>query len=172
VVIACSTSACTSTLPRYPVGVGARSTGFYTDPARPELALLEYRIARYLAAKRRPYATICAVAMQFDRSTTRGDAVPLDAALEGRLLARFPELSPSTVCERHGLAYVDRRTQAPAAAFDVHELLCSGPSSCTAWGGYYALGEHGWGYYELRWRRDGWSIGPKDLGIVLTAPGT
>lgn len=166
--VAFSFSGCTTYLPRHPLGADALPTGFYGDPTRPALALLEYRIGKYLAEDRRPYQTICAVAMQFDRSNPASLPSPLDPSVERKLLARFPQLSPSGECKRDGLAYVDEATGTPAAVFDVHDLDCVNPANCSAWGGYYAYGVHGWGFYELKWHRSGWAIRAKDLGIVLT----
>jgi len=167
-VVAFSFSGCTTYLPRHPLGSDAIPTGFYDDQTRPALALLEYRIGKYLAEDRRPYQTFCAVAVQFDRSNPASTPSPLDPSIERKLLARFPELSPSAECKREGPAYVDETTGAPAAVFDVHELECANPTNCSAWGGYHASGLHGWSFYELKWRRSSWAIRPKDLGIVLT----
>jgi len=165
----CALAGCAGTLPRHSLGPGALLTGFYDDPEYPEYALLEYRIGKYLAAGQRPYKTICAVAVQFDRTNPNSVPLPLDPTVERKLLRRFSELSPSGECKREGLGYVNEATGGPAAVFDVHELECANPANCTAWGGYYASGSHGWGFYQLEWHRSGWNIRRKDLGIVLTS---
>jgi len=166
-----SLAACSSTLPRYPLTPGAEPTGFYKDAAHPELALLEYRIAKYLATRSRAYGTICAAAAQPDRMNPASQPVPLDPAIERKLLTRFPALAPLSRCTRENLGYSDEETGAAAAVFDVHELVCEGQGRCSAWGGYYANGPHGWSYYSLSWSNRGWRIKPKDLGIVLTGRG-
>lgn len=167
-----SLAACSSILPQYPLTPGADPTGFYKDPAHPEFALLEYRIAKYLAMSSRAYGTICAAAVQPDRSDPTSQPVALDATVERKLLARFPALAPLSRCRRESLGYSDNATGAAAAVFDVHELGCEEQGRCSAWGGYYANGPHGWSYYSVRWSENGWRIEPKDLGIVLTGRDT
>ena len=167
-LFALACAACTPSLPRYAVPEDAAATGFYEDQSRPDLALLEYRLARYFAWDERPYETVCAVAGKVDPSRQDSVAVPLDPAIERKLLRRFPMLTPSGGCKREGLSIINSDTGVEAALFDVHELECETAVRCSAWGGYYANGQHGWNWYWLDWNGREWKITPRDLGIVLT----
>lgn len=161
-------AACTSVLPRYGLPSGATPTGFYEDRSRPDLALLEYRIAAYFAQARRPYASVCVTAQRIAPSDPDSKIVPLDPAIERRLLARFPELTPSGSCKRVGRSIVDETTGERAALFDVHDLDCESQTRCTAWGGYYADGPHGWSWYSLDWNGSAWTIRRRELEITPT----
>ena len=48
-LLAIGCAACTPSLPRYAVPSDAAATGVYEDRQRPDLALLEYRLAKYFA---------------------------------------------------------------------------------------------------------------------------
>ena len=161
-------AACAPSLPRYAVPTGAAPTGFYEDQQRPELALLEFRLANYFARDDRPYETVCAVDGSQTRSNKQPEPVALDAEIERKLLRRFPTLTPAGGCKREGLSVKDSDTGVEAALFDVHELECESAVKCSAWGGYYANGQHGWKWYWLEWRGGEWKIRERDLGIVLT----
>ena len=156
-------AACTATLPRYAAGPGETATGFYEDPQRPELALLEYRLAEYFATELRRYGTVCAAAVDRQR-----EPAPLAPAVEARLLARFPGLSPLTRCVKDGIDVRDVQTGTAAAIFDVHELVCENPETCTAWAGYYANGPHGWRWFTLDFKNGSWRFARKEMDIVLT----
>ena len=158
---------CAQFLPRYAVPSGAHATGFYENIDRPDLALLEYRLAEYFDRSSPPYSSVCAVAARF-APEVESPPVPLDPQTESKLLRRFPLLRPASECERNGRAIVNRATGAPAALFDVHELECETPVRCSAWGGYYGAGQHGWNWYWLEWNGGQWTIRPRDLEIVLT----
>lgn len=160
--------ACSPYLSRYAVPAGAEPTDFYEDQSRPDLALLEYRIAKFFAAQSRPYTTACAVAVQIEPHDPDSEAIPLDQEIEARLLARFPDLKPANQCKREGLSILDRETGEPAALFDVHGLDCETQPDCSAWAGYYAYGTHGWSWYWVEWRDGMWTIRPRKSEIVLT----
>lgn len=161
-------AACAPALPRYTVPQNAVTTGFYEDRQRPDLALLEYRLAKYFAWDGRPYETVCAVGSGIDPHEPASLPAPLDPSIEHKLLRRFPALSPSENCEREGLSIKDSDTGVEAAIFDVHELECETPVRCSAWVGYYANGQHGWSWYWLDWNGRKWKISMRDLEIVLT----
>ena len=159
---------CAPSLSRYAVPTDAAPTGFYEDQQRPDLALLEFRLAKYFARDDRPYETVCAVDGSDVQSSQQDPPVQLDPATERKLMQRFPSLTPATGCKREGLSVKDRDTGVEAALFDVHELECESAVRCSAWGGYYANGEHGWSWYWLEWNGREWKIRPRDPGIVLT----
>ena len=167
-LLAILAGACTATLPRHAVPADAAPTGFYEDQQRPDLALLEFRLARYFALGDRPYETVCAGDGKF--SPHKPDALPkpLDPAVERKLLRRFPALTPLGGCKREGLSIIDTDTGVEAAVFDVHELECESAVRCSAWGGYYANGQHGWSWYWLDWNGSEWIISRRVMEIVLT----
>ena len=157
---------CNLALPRYEASSISRETGFYDDPDTPDLALLEYRLANYFARSERPYSTVCAAA---GRQTPGQQPKRLHPAVEERLLARFPDLSPLTECVVQPVGYRDADTGSAAAVFDVHDVACETPSRCTAWGGSLGNGPHGYSWFELRYRNGEWEIRRiDDLGIELT----
>lgn len=160
-------SSCTPYLPRYPLPPNASPTGFYEDPLRPDLALLEHTIAKYLADADHPYRVLCA-AGDDTRPADNEASRPVQPAVEVRLLARFPQLSPRADCRQDGLVYYHRTSGAEAAIFDVHDLECAKPTRCLAWGGYQASGPHGWMRYHVDFIRGAWRIRPKKSDIVLT----
>ena len=159
---------CAPSLPRYAVPEDAAPTGFYEDQQRPDLALLEFRLASYFARDDQPYETVCAVDGSDAQSSQQDPPVPLDPATERKLMRRFPSLTPASGCKREGLSVKDSETGVEAALFDVHELECESAVKCSAWGGYYANGQHGWSWYWLEWNGREWKIRPRDLGIELT----
>ena len=167
-LLAVGCAACTPSLPRYAVPSNAAATGFYEDRQRPDLALLEYRLAKYFAREERPYATVCAVDGRDSQTIQEKRIVPLDPAIERKLLRRFPMLTPSGGCKREGLSVKDSDTGVEAALFDVHELECESATRCSAWSGFYANGQHGWSWYWLDWNGREWKISKRDLGIELT----
>ena len=142
------------------------------DPARPELALLEYRLARHFASDKA--IITCAAVRRNDRDSyglAQSDKLsPLAPEVEAELLGRFAGLSPFARCRFDGAEVVDAQTGGPAIFFDYHELECEKPTLCAAWTGYYGgLKVNGWNYFELTFARGMWEIREKDLGIVLTA---
>ena len=161
-------AACAAHLPRYAVPEDAAPTGFYEDQSRPDLALLEYRLAKYFAQRDPPYRTVCAADGQFSPSREDSSPTPLDPAVERSLLRRFPSLTPLGGCKREGLSIIDSDTGVEAAVFDVHELECQSATRCSAWGGYYANGQHGWSWYWLDWNGREWKIIRREMEIVLT----
>lgn len=162
---------CAPWLPRYAPPAGTRETGFYADRNRPELALLEYRIADYLAHDSRTYATICAARTNMKPHDPASRPVALDADVETALRSRFPALSPLSQCERAGIGFKDRATGAPAAVFDAHDTVCQPNGTCVGWAGYVADGPHGWRYYAMEYRDGAWRIRPEKLDIILTGDG-
>ena len=168
VLIVTLCAACAPSLPRYSVPPDAAPTGFYEDQQRPDLALLEFRLASYFARDDRPYETVCAVDGSEMQSSQQQVPVALDADIERKLLRRFASLTPASGCKREGLSVMDSDTGVEAALFDVHDLECESAVKCSAWGGYYANGQHGWKWYWLEWRGGNWQIRERDLGIVLT----
>ena len=168
VLLVTSCAACAPFLPRYAVPQDAAPTGFYEDQQRPDLALLEFRLANYFARSEKPYETVCAVDGSEMQSSKQQEPVALDADVERKLMRRFPSLTPASGCKREGLSVKDRDTGVEAALFDVHELECESAVKCSAWGGYYANGPHGWSWYWLEWNGREWKIRPRDLGIELT----
>ena len=167
-LLAASCAACAPALPRYSVPQDAAATGFYENPQRPDLALLEYRIAKYFAWDERPYQTVCAVDGSKVQGSRQEALIPLDPGVERTLLRRFPSLTPSGGCKREELSIKDSDTGVEAAVFDVHELECETATRCSAWAGYYANGTHGWSWYWLDWNGREWKISKRYLGIVLT----
>ena len=165
-------AACTQYLPRYSAPLPAAQTGYYENIQTPRLALLEYRLGKYFAQKKRPYPVVCAAAGYVHPHFSDSPPRPLDLDVERALIARFPELSPLSRCKRDGLDIVATDTGQPAAIFDVHDFVCDSPAECLGWGGYYANGQHGWSYYRMRFERGEWRIRREDLGIVLTGDGS
>ena len=161
-------AACAPFLPRYSVPRDAAHTGFYEDQQRPDLALLEFRLAKYFARGDTPYETVCAVDGGEMQGSKQQELVALEADVERKLMRRFPSLTPASGCTREGLSVKDRDTGVEAALFDVHELECESAVKCSAWGGYCANGSHGWSWYWLEWNGQEWKIRPRDPGIVLT----
>ena len=161
-------AACTGHYPRYAVPAGAVETGFYDDPTAPAQALLEYRLAEYFATEPRRYGTVCAAASDAYAVDRQREPAPLAPTVEARLLARFPGLSPLTRCVKDGIDVRDAQTGAAAAIFDVHELACENPETCTAWAGYYANGPHGWRWFTLDFKNGSWRFARKEMDIVLT----
>lgn len=161
---------CAPFLPQYSASETERETGFYTDLGKPALALLEYRLAAHFAGNSKAYSKICAGEGQRDRSAKSSHAKPLDAEAEAKLLARFDGLSPFSSCSPTERGYVDSVTGEAAAMFDVHELSCDQPTNCTAWGGYYGSGQHGWSFYRLTWNGN-WRIKREPLDIIVTGDG-
>ena len=159
---------CTAYLPRYALPVGAAPTGFNEDPNRPDLALLEYRLARYFVQQQLPYPTVCAVGNKLDLVKEESQPLALDPQVEQALLARFSGLSPASRCKREGLRIVDRETGVAAAVFNVHDLDCDTATKCSAWAGYYGAGPHGWSWYWLTWDGREWRIRRREMDIVLT----
>lgn len=131
------------------------------DPAAPELALLEYRITRILAAQ--PAQTVCAGI----RATTSEKVGPV--AGEARLLQRFAGLSPLSRCRQSEEGNFDTETGAAAMIVDVHELKCEAPDNCTAWAGFVESSRrNGWAYFRATFANGAWRIREEDLGIVVT----
>lgn len=161
-------AACTAHFPRYPLPDDAAPTGFYEDRSRPDLALLEYRLAKYFAQGDPPYEAVCTTAEQISPHLQDSMPVPLDPAIERKLLRRFPSLTPAGGCKREGLSIIDSDTGVQAALFDVHDLECESAVKCSAWGGYYANGQHGWSWYWLDWNGKEWKISRREMEIVLT----
>lgn len=161
-------TACSQYLPRYPAPLPSAETGYYENIQTPRLALLEYRIGKYLARKERPFPVICSSAGKINPHDPGSFPNALDEDVEVALIKRFPQLSPLSRCKRDGLDIVATDTGQPAAIFDVHEFVCDSPAECLGWGGYYANGLHGWSYYRMTFDRGEWRIKPEPLEIVLT----
>jgi hypothetical protein len=131
-------------------------------PQGPELALLEFRLARHFATRNVP--TTCAGVSEGTISA------PRRVEEEARLLARFTRLRPLSQCKFDGARFTDRGTGDPAIVFDVHDLACETPTSCTAWAGFRQDQKvNGWSFYRATFRGY-WRISREDLGIELTAP--
>ena len=162
---------CAGYLPRMAAPPGTEPTGFYEDRSRPDLALLEFRLARYFASSERPYETVCAGLGWRQRDDFLRKAVPLSPQVETRLLARFPDLKPFETCVPDNSGYRDRVTGRPAAMFDVHELECETPIRCSAYAGSLANGPHGWSPYWAEWRGEQWRIRRRKLDIIVTGGG-
>ena len=131
------------------------------DPAAPELALLELRLARWY--RDNPGGHACAGV----RQTTQETVGPL--ADESVLRARFPALLPLDRCRVIGTLVVDRETGQQAALFDVHEPEWRGTGVYRAYAGYRMdARRNGWGYYEARYERGAWRVRDQDLDIIVT----
>ena len=143
------------------------------DQGHPELALLELRLAEHFNRFGAAPPTTC-VRFAAGPAAYPTAYVRLDAAVERRLLLRFPGLAPKRRCaegptEGGTTWFVDRDTGAPAAMFDVHELVCTTTTRCKAWAGYLLdRHRHGWRYYEVRFTGGKWRVREAPLGIVLT----
>lgn len=136
------------------------------DPARPELALLELRLAEHFAKLGDAAPTTCAGLGQYDAQR------PLAGELETRLILRFPQLAPFDRCERKGKAFFDSITGEPAIMFDAHEVECQRPDLCTGWAGFLSHERSsGWRFFEARYRDGYWQVKRKELDIVLTGAG-
>lgn len=159
---------CAANLPRYAPSPPSAETGFYEDRTTPQLALLEYRLAKYLAQGQRPYAVVCAAATRLGPQDAPVEAAALEPAVERNLMQRFPKLSPLDRCKRDERAVVASDTGVPAAIFDVHEFTCLPDGDCLGWAGYYAEGQHGWTYYRMTFDRGEWRIRREELDIQLT----
>ena len=164
----CLLAGCNAYLPRYALPAETAPTGFYKDPNHPNLALLEYRLARYFDQKQPPYPTVCAIRYKLDFADAESQPVPFDPHVEQALLTRFPGLSPASQCKREGVRIVDRETGAAATVFDVHDMVCDTATKCSAWTGYYGAGPHGWSWYWLIWNGREWQIRRREMDIVLT----
>ena len=140
------------------------------DPESPEIALLEYRLARHFAAD--PDIVTCAATRLPDdppRFIEHGERLrALAPETERRLRARFPRLSAFAECRTDSDGARSADETRPAIVFDYHELTCETPTRCTAWVGFFRdRTANGWNFFEMKW--DGyWRIREADLGIELT----
>lgn len=132
------------------------------DPQAPELALLELRLERHFADQGNAPPTTCAALGQYR------DQRALPEPFEERLMLRFPRLAPFERCAWRGGEYSDAETGAPAVVFDVHDLACDNPRSCTAWAGFRQSDRvNGWRFYALEFA-DKWRVFRRELNIVQT----
>ncbi len=115
--LAFATASCSPYFARSTAPAGAEPTGFYEDQARPDLALLEFRLVQYFDKSDRRYETVCAVAANIRSPVPDSVIVPLGKEIEQKLLLRFSGLSPASQCKREGLAIIDRDSGADAALF-------------------------------------------------------
>lgn len=158
---------CATYLPRYaPLAPGAE-TGFYGDIETPELALLEYRIAKYLDWDERPYATICAAAER-DHSRPAGEPISLPTAVEQALLRRFAQLSPLSECRSTGVHRYAGPDGSEAAVFQVEQPSCETATACTAYARYHAAGGGFGNRYALDWDGRQWRLRYHPQEIILT----
>ena len=136
------------------------------DPIRPDLAMIELRLAEHFAAaanSAEPLPTTCAGLKQYDGLRGFPDN------LERRLLKRFPRLAPFDRCVKQGDWYVDSITGEQAAMFDAHQMDCDRPTYCTGWAGFMGpKPKSGWRFYEARYVDGKWRIKRKELNIILT----
>lgn len=150
-------TACSSTLPRYPAKAPAVESGFYTDRSRADLAMIEYRVAKYLDWDDRPTDRICVASKQHLSAGTMV-FTSFSEPVESAFYRRFPALEPLENCA----------VAADAAIFTVEVLECEQRSECSADVGY-RIGPRGYfNRYVATWKNGEWQLRYEPQPIVLT----